>query len=220
MYYIDPALLARQAHESPLTRLDPITGWASADNLRPQLFSRPSSYDAQHHLSIPKPSIQATSEPSDTSEEVYPSPSSLPSSGQFTPQTTSLSDVDPACSDASDGKMALPRTMTNSVCGKCKRSFPTRSYYHRHINKRSCQAPSKCKHCGQSFKLEKDLQRHLGSEKASTSCPKFENAIPFTGFACVCRKSYTRKDSLMRHLKASSSEEHCCRVCNKSPCQC
>jgi hypothetical protein len=217
---IETALLARQEHEPPLTGLDPITGWTPADNLRPQLFSRPSSYDVQHLLSIPTPSIQATSKPSDTSEEVYSSPSSLPSSGQFTPQTTSLSDLEQACSDDSEGKMVLPRTMKNPVCGRCKKSFPTRACYRRHISERSCQASSKCKQCGKSFKLKKDLKRHLGSEKASSSCPKLENASSSTGFACVCNKSYTRKDSLMRHVRALSTEEHRCKACNKSPCQC
>lgn len=220
---IDPRLLTLHAHESQhlsLSRLDPFISETSANNSQPQLFSKLFSYDVQRPLPSPTLSIRATHEPNDMSEEVYPSPSSLPSSGQFTPQTESLSGVDQACLDASDGEMVLKRSITSSVCEKCKKSFPTRSYYHRHINKRSCQAPSKCKHCGQLFKLEKDLQRHLGSIKASTSCPKLENANCSTSFACVCRKSYTRKDSLMRHLRASSSDDHCCRVRNKSPCLC
>ena len=169
---------------------------------------------------MPEPSIQARSKPSGTSEEIYSSASSLPSSGQSTPQTTSLSGVEQACSDASEGKMALPRTLNKSVCGKCKESFPTRACYHRHISKSRCQALLKCKHCGSSFKLAKDLKRHLGSDKASTSCTKLENAVSLTGFACSCNKSYTRKDSLTRHLRALSHGSHRCSACNKTACQC
>jgi hypothetical protein len=222
-YCIDPALLARQAHEPQnfsLTRLDPTTGRTPAENLRPQLFTRPFSYDIQHNSPTSTTSIRATSKYSDTSEAVYSSPSSLPSSGQFTPQTTSLFDVDQACSDASDGKIALPRTMTTSVCGKCKKSFSTRACYHRHIKERSCHALSKCNHCGKSFKLAKDLKRHLGSDKASSSCNKLENPSRSSGFVCICHKSYTRKDSLMRHLRAPSTEGHCCRACKRNPCHC
>jgi hypothetical protein len=69
-----------------------------------------------------------------------------------------------------------------------------------------------------AFKFAKDLKRHLGSGKASSSCNKLFSSS--TGFACVCNKSYTRKDSLMRHLRALSTEGHRCKACNKSPCQC
>lgn len=220
---IDPRLLARHIHEPQimsLSRLDTFTGRISADNSQPQSFSKLPPYDAQRPLHTPTPIMRAIGQPNDTSEEFYPSPSSLPCSGQFTPQTTTLSDVDQACSDASDGKMILLRTTTNSVCRKCKRSFPNRSVYHLHIKDRSCQALSKCKHCSKSFKLAKDLKRHLGSDKALPSCNKLESSSYFTGFACTCHKSYTRKDSLMRHLKAPSLEGHRCMAFNKNPCYC
>jgi hypothetical protein len=148
--------------------------------------------------------MRATNNPDDTSEDLFLSSSLLSSSGQSTPQTAVLSDINQACSDASDGKLALPRIKTNFVCRKCKKSFPTRLCYRSHINERSCQASSTCKHRGKSFKFAKDLKRRLGSNKASHSCIKLENADSSTGFAWVCTRSYTRKG--ISHVSPKSAQ--------------
>ncbi|KAF2628419.1 hypothetical protein BU25DRAFT_35378 [Macroventuria anomochaeta] len=154
--------------------------------------------------------------------EAYPSPSSLPSLGQFTPQPASPPDTSQVSIDAPDGKMVIESAPTSFVCKTCTKSFPTMLRYRQHVNRHSCQAPSECKQCGQSIKHAKDLKRHLGSSKASPSCPALKNASPQgKHFACICSsKTYTRKDSLIRHLRTSATGKHRCRTCGNRPCTC
>lgn len=223
--YINPSLLTKHAHEPQnrsLSGLDHSTTETIANNSQPQLSLKSVPYGVQQPSPAPTSSIQAPSKANDTSMEAYPSPSLLLSLGQFTPQPASPPDIAQVGSDAPHGKMAIESAPTSFVCKTCTKSFPTMLRYHQHVNRRSCQAPSECKQCGQSIKHAKDLKRHLGSSKASPSCPALKNvSLQAKGFACICSsKTYTRKDSLIRHLRTSRTENHCCRACGKSPCTC
>ncbi|KAJ5065006.1 hypothetical protein J3E72DRAFT_27884 [Bipolaris maydis] len=154
--------------------------------------------------------------------EAYPSPSSLPSLGQLTSQVTSPQDTTQVGLNMPDGKVAIEPAGMSFTCETCTKSFTNKSRYDRHANRHSCKAPSRCEQCGQSIKHPKDLKRHLGSNSALPSCPALKKVNPqVNSFMCICSsKTYTRKDSLVRHLRTSKKGNHCCRACNKNPCGC
>ncbi|KAJ6285557.1 hypothetical protein J3E71DRAFT_373738 [Bipolaris maydis] len=215
---IDPSLLTQHVHEPRYysrSWLDQSTKQTLAENSQSQL-------SPQQPHQAKATNAQAPTIPNDMSIEAYPSPSSLPSLGQLTSQVTSPQDTTQVGLNMPDGKVAIEPAGMSFTCETCTKSFTNKSRYDRHANRHSCKAPSRCEQCGQSIKHPKDLKRHLGSNSALPSCPALKKVNPqVNSFMCICSsKTYTRKDSLVRHLRTSKKGNHCCRACNKNPCGC
>ncbi|EUC38273.1 hypothetical protein COCCADRAFT_32726 [Bipolaris zeicola 26-R-13] len=215
---IDPSLLTQHVHEpccSSLSWLDQSTKQTLAENSQSQL----SPHQTRHSKAT---NARAPATPNDMSIEAYPSPSSLPSLGRLTPKVASPPDTTQIGLNIPDGKIAIEPAGMSFICKTCTKSFPNKLRYDRHANMHSCKAPSRCEQCGQSIKHLKDLKRHLGSNNALPSCPALKNDSPrASSFMCFCSsKTYTRKDSLVRHLRTSKAGNHRCRTCNKNPCAC
>jgi hypothetical protein len=222
---INPSLLTKHAHEPQngfLSGLDQYTKETPADNSQPQIYIHMTPYGVKQSIPAPTSSTKTPSKATSTSEAAYPSPFSPPPLEHFIPQPARPAETVQILPDVSDGKLAIQCAPTSFVCKTCTRSFSTRLRYDRHTNGQSCQALFKCKHCRQSFRNAKDLKRHQGSSKALSSCLARKDVFPQTAdFACICStKNYTRKDSVVRHLRMSKTGSHCCRACRKNPCKC
>jgi hypothetical protein len=129
--------------------------------------------------------------------------------------------------DAPDGKREINSLRpTSIICSTCKSSFRNATRYSRHMSLHNCRAVSTCTSCKQSFKHLKDLKRHQGLDGSTASCHALKgNTLPSTHFACTCgRKSYSRKDSLRRHMAClnsrESSQRHRCKACDSCRCYC
>ncbi|KAF5847451.1 hypothetical protein GGP41_000206 [Bipolaris sorokiniana] len=222
---IDPSLLTQHVHEPcyySRSWLDQSTKQTLAENSQSQLYPNPTPSNVQQPLLTPATNKKAPDIPKDTSIEAYPSPSSLPSLGQLTPQIASPPDTTQIGLNIPDGKVAIEPAGMSFVCKTCTKSFLSRLRYDQHVNRHSCKAPSRCEQCGQPIKHPKDLRRHLGSNNALPSCPALKSVSPrASNFMCICNsKTYTRKDSLVRHLRTSKTGNHRCRTCGKNPCAC
>jgi len=210
---IDPSVLTQHVHEPHSCSrpwLDQHTNQTLAENSQSQL-------SPQQPRPTQGTNARAPTMPNDMSIEAYPSPSSLPSLGQLTPQVASPSATTQIELDIPDGKVAIKPVGTRFTCKTCRKSIPNRR-----ANLHSCKAPSRCEKCGRSIKLAKDLNRHLGLNNAPPSCPALKNnSLWASSFMCLCRsKPYARKDIFVRHLRTSKAENHRCRTCNKNPCAC
>jgi hypothetical protein len=131
--------------------------------------------------------------------------------------------------DPRKSKMKIPSIRMTYPCLTCKESFANEALHRRHSRHNKCTAPSPtflCEACQRSFTYAKDLTRHRGKGDSPSSCPvlKTKNPSP-KRFACTCDKhSYTRKDSLQRHMDKGNAREsgqrHRCKICQHFPCHC
>ncbi|KAH7394380.1 hypothetical protein BKA66DRAFT_298954 [Pyrenochaeta sp. MPI-SDFR-AT-0127] len=175
---------------------------------------------------------EASTFPDDSSKLIHPSASSTSSPATFdswTTRSTSPPSSVQAPEDASDRKLQLPAARTNFSCQTCKGKFTSEPHYRLHVRRRNCAAASSkfvCNACGRSFKLSKDLKRHQGQRGSAPVCLALRaKSQQLKQFVCVCDKaSYTRKDSLQRHMDRENSrernEQHRCRICQHCCCRC
>ncbi|KAK3804981.1 MAG: hypothetical protein JOS17DRAFT_693052 [Linnemannia elongata] len=78
----------------------------------------------------------------------------------------------------------------------CAKTFDTANRLSSHLNVHRIDKPFFCSFCKASFKRQYDRNRHVSAKHAhfkSISC-------------CLCRKRYSRKDALTRHLKGSDGQ--------------
>ena len=225
---INPSLSTTQLPESQnsfLSGISQLTGESLAENSQLQLSLDSFLHGVQQPSPTPSSSTLAPSQANDPRFDTYPSPSSLPSSDQSTIQSASPPDTSHASVEAPDGKKEIKSARANFVCTTCTKSFSNALRFGHHVNRRSCRAPSECQQCGQPIKHSKDLRRHLGLSMAAPACRALKAVGPqLKRFVCTCNsKSYTRKDSLLRHLRNSTSDisqRHRCQACDHYPCSC
>lgn len=109
------------------------------------------------------------------------------------------------------GKRKITPVRKTHTCVDCQKVFATRALHKRHTRFDSCIPPSSnrtCDACGITFALEKDLKRHQGQEGSLPACRKIETAgQQFKPFACTCGRSFTRKDTLQRHMNNLNERE-------------
>lgn len=127
--------------------------------------------------------------------------------------------------DPPDGKMEIVAAHSNLVCSMCHQVFPSALRYRKHVSVTSCQKAFDCQDCGRKFNKAKDLRRHRGPDETTSTCLKPRSGgLKPKPFACTCQaKSYTRKDSLLRHLHEYAHEQplrHRCKGCDQYPCGC
>lgn len=226
--YIDPYLLTRQEHEPQ--------DWFPSEISQPIAETLAQSTQSQSLFDLTKPKTKINTSTSvahltinDDCLEWDVELKQAPSSSRYTDPSQSpisSSSVDEQVpSDKPEGKIEISATSTSLMCPTCQESFSTALRYRKHMGALACHMPFSCHDCGRKFKKEKDLQRHRGHAKAASSCPKLRNSeFHAKPFACTCNsKAYTRKDSLLRHLRKHARDgmqHHRCRACNRSPCTC
>ncbi|KAH3914494.1 hypothetical protein HBI56_094740 [Parastagonospora nodorum] len=203
--YIDPCLLATQEHEHQNYSLSEISQpaiEALAQNSQSQ--SMLDFYYPEVQLPLPAPNSFQGSHSSRREELFSRCPRPAP------PQTASSSSSGEAHSDAPDGKMEITPVQHKSVCPACKKAYPSPSQYRKHLRVLGCQPSFSCDGCDKKYKYKKDLHRHQGHENALPACKKPKSGPDTVGtqanpFACRhCPKVYTRKDSLIRHMRTHS----------------
>jgi hypothetical protein len=224
--YIDPRLLTNPGHESLNCSMPVISQLgleALAQVTHSQSFSNPILPETQHI-----PSTAYTEVPSDRQElnlRIYYSPYLPVPLDSSSSQSASPTRSDQTSSDTPEGKIEIVATRARYVCVTCKESFTTERRYRNHVGALGCHTPFDCHDCGRKFKNAKDLRRHRGHNQAASSCPKFKTAgVRANPFACTCStKTYTRKDSLQRHLSKFARDKpqhHRCKACNHAQCRC
>jgi hypothetical protein len=123
------------------------------------------------------------------------------------------------------GKMKIPSIRKTYSCSTCRESFANDRLLRRHRHRHEHTA-FLCEACQQSFTEERGLRRHQGKRGSISSCPVLKTTNPSPKrFACTCDKhSYTRQDTLKRHMDAKNSTEsdqrHKCKACQHYPCRC
>lgn len=90
------------------------------------------------------------------------------------------------------GKLELSTIRSNLVCSNCNKNFTSELRYRKHLHR--CNTKHVCDACGKSFTLHKDLLRHKRQRQQT--------------FACACKQSYARKDSLLRHINQEIARRH------------
>jgi len=151
--------------------------------------------------------------------------SSEPSASSDSPDTVSSSLIPNRSSYNTEDdliiKRRIERTRLNLTCQVCEESFTSPLRYRRHIERRQCRAPSSCSECGVRFKHARDLRRHQGLDGSVASCSQLRGSNTHVErFTCTCEKTYTRKDSLQRHIKREGLPGHKCRNCQSCICTC
>lgn len=207
--YIDPCLLATQEHEHQhylLSEISQSAIEASAQNFQSQFLLDFNYPEVQ--LSLPTPNSFPGSRGGRREELLSRCSRPVPS------QTTGSSSSGEPPSDAPDGKMKISPVQHRSVCPACKKAYPSPSQYRKHLRVLGCQASFSCNGCVKQYKYKKDLQRHQGHKNALPACKKPKSGPNTVGaevnpFACIrCLKVYTRKDSLIRHMRTHKSIAH------------
>jgi uncharacterized Zn-finger protein len=207
--------LTTQVHESYvpfLPGISPSTDGALAENSQSQSSLKNFEIDAGIQLL-----------PSD------PAGFSSSSSVSWPAESVISLDDDQASQEAPDGKREIPLARKFFVCPTCTEAFSNESLYRRHRRHRNCSAQSAnfvCDACQRSFHLVKDLKRHQGLRGSAPVCPMLKaEAKQFKRFVCTCDKaSYTRKDSLQRHITDKNAieggQQHQCKSCHRPRCCC
>lgn len=222
--FLDPSLLTAWMHEPQscfAPNIDQLAGETLAENSQSQISLDPHTYGIQQSSPNSRSSASVASKANDTSAEIHMSPCSLLASDISTPpQSASPPDISQPSIYLPDGKRAIESAPAKFSCPTCTRSFSNALRFSQHVKEH--RALSHCEHCGEHFKYAKDRQRHLGSSNAAPSCRILKAAGSETKhFACICKsKAFTRKDTLIRHLRLSTTGEHCCRACGSRPCTC
>ncbi len=140
----------------------------------------------------------------------FSSPSSRPSSrGPWPTRSTSPSGSSHLAEDTQNQKREISSAWTMFKCSSCGESFKEPNY-REHF--RRCTASSSnftCNLCGKIFKHPKSLKRHQGKPGSAPSCPVLKVRSQQTRqFECTCNEgSYTRKDSLQRHIESRNKNE-------------
>jgi hypothetical protein len=226
--YIDPYLLTRLEHEpqdlSPSEISQPIAE-TLAESTQSQSPFDPKKQKNKNYASISVSRLSINDECLEWDVELTQAPCSSRSTDPSQSPISSSSISEQASSDKQEGKIEISAASARLTCPTCQESFPTALRYRKHMGALACHMPFSCHDCGRKFKKAKDLQRHRGHAKAASSCPKLRNSeSQAKPFACTCNsKAYTRKDSLLRHLREHSRDgmqHHRCRACNRSPCTC
>lgn len=229
--FIDLDLLATHEHEPhdafPL-EITQAAGELSAQNSQFQ-FS-PDNLD--NHVQQPPLGLQYVISVADANKELEShlrSSSSLSSSESCPTSSASPTSSGPMPKDVPDGKKEISSTWATFACSTCKEAFANESRYRKHMRQRNCTVTRMkftCKACERPFQLGKDLKRHQGLTGSATSCPALKASNRhFKQFACSCDKhSYTRKDSLQRHMNRDNAREgsqlHRCKTCQRCRCCC
>lgn len=130
-----------------------------------------------------------------------------PSSTQSVPSlsATPLSD-NLASANTTSGKVVIAPEKRHYACPHCKKTFSSENLSIKHMKVCAVHKPFRCI-CGTSFKLRKDRSRH----QKSGSCTPFKQlGQEMKRFSCTCGQrntSYTRYDSLLRHIQRANSKE-------------
>lgn len=106
-------------------------------------------------------------------------------------------------SNVTTTKMAISTLKSSYTCLACGESLPTRLCFRSHI-RRGCsdtRQAYRCDTCKRTFTLAKDLKRHQGS---ASSCLKSSQESKKIQFPCICGRRFTRKDTLLRHLRVAN----------------
>jgi hypothetical protein len=223
LMYINPCLLTRPEHESLICSTSVIS--QSAPEALAQVTQSQSLLDPLPPDTPRLPSTIYTKAVGDRQESESRKLRGLfyPTSPHLSPsQSASPASSGQASSDAPDGKMEIATTGAKYLCPACRTSFSSDLRYRKHLGALSCQKLFNCHDCELRFKNAKDLQRHRGHTKAASSCRKRKAVgLRVKPFACTCKlKAYTRKDSLLRHLRDTDPLSHRCKACDNASCSC
>lgn len=107
-------------------------------------------------------------------------------------------------------KQKLDMNWTTFTCSHCKEVFFREALYRRHTRRIRCTVPSlgasfECQLCGTATKSPKDLKRHQGGSRSAPACPILRaQSKQLNPFVCTCGKSFSRKDTLQRHVNKTS----------------
>jgi hypothetical protein len=224
--YIDPSLLTLLEHEprhSPASGVSQYIPEALAQSSS-QLFLDQHIPNFEQFPATQLPYLESDSDKNEWQRGHFPDPSLLESTELTSTPTSSPVSAGHFSSDLSDGKIEIDAAQLRHVCQTCHQVFTGLRYW-KHINALSCQKLFSCQECGHKFKTAKDLRRHRGPDQTSSACLKpRRGGLQAKPFACTCNlKTYTRKDSLLRHLRKhvhDESQRHRCKACNGSPCSC
>lgn len=213
----------------PPLGIDQPSNEALAENFQPQCSSHLTNMDVQQPSISPSWSLLDSIDSHELDPLIHSSTLSPQCVRPWSTQSTSPPGNDLTSEDCSDGKRELSSSWRTFACPTCKENFANESLYRRHTRHRDCISPpstSACNACGRVFKLSKDLRRHQGHRGSATSCPAVKGqSQQLKQFACTCEKrSYTRKDSLQRHMNCENAREnsqlHKCKICRYCRCRC
>jgi hypothetical protein len=127
---------------------------------------------------------------------------------QFVVKNNLLQPMGPSDDTAEQVPASTPSTRSSDgiqrlVCHDCpdQPAFTHKYLYNKH--RRKHDRPNKCGICGQAFAFKRDLDRHVASKHAETTCPKLHFC-----FHRGCDRAqggrlpaFPRKDTLVRHLR-------------------
>ncbi|PSN64352.1 hypothetical protein BS50DRAFT_646364 [Corynespora cassiicola Philippines] len=141
--------------------------------------------------------------------EILMTPSSHVNNSTATPSIVATSTSTQSCGTSTPPNTeSIPAATGVNQSGKMEISRLAIQRVRRHANQRqkitdAVGSDIKCNACNRKFTLAKDLVRHRDSTSCSSSpAAKRDRSDMKKKFVCTCGKSYPRKDSLLRHLRA------------------
>jgi hypothetical protein len=190
--YIDPNQLTLPVNEFPvplLSEINQYTEGVSTLDSQSQFSPNPLPNSVQQPFPAPSSSMSGLEQAS----SFCPNPRSVLSPANSVTQSASLSGDSHVSVKTPDGKKEISST-------------PSSLQYRQHLKHLSRQADLKCSHCGKRYSHQKNLERHMGDSRAALSCHVLKSgrhqAKPFV---CTCHKSFSRKDSLQRHMNGENT---------------
>ncbi|KAF2108204.1 hypothetical protein BDV96DRAFT_672314 [Lophiotrema nucula] len=166
------------------------------------LASQPQLSQQDHEIELQYPNLFDLD-----AQDSRQSPSSASLSATSLTRSTSPSTSSHASDDAPQlGRVMIPVIAKALLCSTCNDSFSSELRYRHHIRRNACVARQsfKCHACERSFTLAKDLNRHQRSAK---SCPAASSQLSTGRYTCTCGKSYTRRDTLLRHFERANKSD-------------